>query len=527
MSDDCLKYCLLCKDIGQFFIDEEETHRVCNLHKHSEIRNFSVTCRMCNSDANSIKGDGFKGNSVSKEIKIDFCDQLCFKCNRLGGFYVNYSQYHTLCDLHTHEDVLDNVLVDCNHCHNNVLLIYDVLSKHTMKKTIILFKFRNLISKTINFSRSNNDKNKSTNDIVKSGTSSKNSGLNSESSAIGPAKTSRSANLNKNLSESTFVSRVNINPQINKLQVENLNNAMRSSSVSKKIESNLLPAKIMDDSDSDIDIPSPEEAKIGLVHKTIQSISHTKDIKSEVQCLPNPIENIFCYNHKNTPGVKKEYYFHFNLRSVSPNPMSFKNKNDMIPSKKLQQNMIPRRFPVRSERSICIDCYEWAKLKVSDKIKYCPNCKESIISDEIKFNCSHDGCGFCYFEGNCCFKCWEKEHISKDYECFKCKRIRDSVQLFCGHFICKKCRRKKRIKRLNYSCIECCMSKMKKCLSCNKICEWEINEENGLLHKKCCDNYYCLFCFDRKIKVFNIYKECNCLKEKSIFNRIKQISDFK
>lgn len=552
MNDDCLRFCLVCKDIGQIFIDEEETHRICNLHKHSEIRNLSIKCRMCDSIAYSIKANDLKASPLSKEVKSDFCDQLCLKCDRLGGFYVNFSKYHALCDLHIHEGILNNILVDCNHCHSNVLFIYDVISRPSMKKTIILFKFRNYDSMTLKLSSPNNVKSVKLSNNMKNDSSAKKLNSNTGSSV------SNTVNIiqlpyskNRPLSESTGLSKItDLNSLINKSEISNFNKAMKIPSPGqnnrllsesqkhekplKKIEINIIPSKPIDD--CDIDTSPLEETKINSIYKTIQIFSNDKDFKKEFSIpTPDPVEKEFCHMHRDLPAVKREYYFHFNLRSVSPSPLPIRSNNiltindkdDINPSKKLAPNTSCIKIPVRSERNICINCYDFAKIAVYGAKMLCKNCKESKNSDAMNFLCSHNGCELCYFEGTCCFKCWVKEHISEDKGCFKCLKKRDSVRLFCGHFICKKCRKQKKIKRFNYSCIECCFNKVKRCLSCNKISEWEIIEENSLLHKKCCDNYYCLYCFDKKIKFFGHYRDCTCLKDKSIFKRIKEIKETK
>jgi hypothetical protein len=235
MNDECLRYCLLCKDIGQIFIDEEETHRICNLNKHSEIRNLSIKCRICKSIANSIKADDLKASPLSKEIKFDFCDQLCLKCDRLGGFYVNFSNYHSLCDLHAHEAILNKILVDCNHCCSNVLLIYDVISKPSMKKTVILFRFRNFSSVTLRLSPPNNLKNTPTSNKMKYGSPAEKPNPNTAYPVRNTVNIPQSNySNNKPLSESRGPPKlIDQSTLLNKTETSNFNKAMKIPSASQ------------------------------------------------------------------------------------------------------------------------------------------------------------------------------------------------------------------------------------------------------------------------------------------------------
>ncbi|OMJ72135.1 hypothetical protein SteCoe_29495 [Stentor coeruleus] len=494
MNPDCSYLCMFCKVEGRIIIDQDSTHKVCSLHVHQEIQKSTIKCEHCKSTAISLS---YNKNSIDK-LQLSskqnmFCDQLCCLCNNLGTIYINQSQYHQICCFIIHKSIFVTSPIYCIHCFSIIHLSESYILPPTIKNKIFLFAFE-----------------------------------------IKP----KNANLlgeiyykeNLEIKGSEIRNRVNSSSQNYdslSIQYDKSINAFNGGSINE--------IQDFDDNSSDFNICSDEEANANEVYSGIKPQIYSEnerknERKNEIEyereneienkrenerenerILDLPIKNI-CHIHKVSFSVTKMY--HIYSKNVLPYcnqesicELLFQKPYEYIEEKSIRfkDNMIL----ARGEIDICSDCFINTKKMIEASKKFCKNCSEAQDSKSLKFNCGHKGCNYCYFDGNCCFKCWEKSNIPKDQACFKCLKTKFPVQMFCGHYICKKCRAQKKLKRFNYCCIECCLNKMKVCLKCKKICQWELNPDNKSIHKKCCNTIYCLLCFDEQISIFK-FIGCLC-----------------
>ena len=163
---------------------------------------------------------------------------------------------------------------------------------------------------------------------------------------------------------------------------------------------------------------------------------------------------------------------------------------------------------------ICSNCFNIKEniMRCDSCLIICDCCKERT-TQQIKFNCEHNGCDFCRNSFAICYPClYNTKQNSGNYSgsCFICQGNKNVKNLMCGHFLCNTCAVNMKIENFNYYCIECCLKKQKTCIKCSQICMWEIIDEE-YLHKICCNENYCLSCF----KVISLLKpmlRCKCKK---------------
>ncbi|OMJ89662.1 hypothetical protein SteCoe_8111 [Stentor coeruleus] len=157
---------------------------------------------------------------------------------------------------------------------------------------------------------------------------------------------------------------------------------------------------------------------------------------------------------------------------------------------------------------ICDKCNE-EKLKCFEcenrDFEFCGNCGEkTTINNMAKKRCGHYGCQACN-ENNECYSCISKIASRRNFkDCSRCKKnVKAYVYLRCKHILCVECFgfAKRKLKILNFSCIDCIQNTEK---SCNQICsickiesQWYCEEKfPNLVNKICCDKVICLKCAD-------------------------------
>lgn len=471
MNSNCSYLCMFCQAVGQIIIDKNLTHKVCSLQAHQEIQKSTIACKHCSSTANSINYEPNLYNKLgSPSNKSIFCDQKCCLCNNLGTTYINQAQYHKICCFIFHKSIFAVSSIYCIHCTSIIPLSEIYFQPPFISINVILFKFDSY-SKNFSFS----DEKSCTTNIEYNESDSQN---------------------NKCLSIQNYDSL-----SIQSSKISNVPNA-----VSINIQDD-------DENNSDYNISSDEEVKANETYQTIKPQIYRENESSESLDLSS-IE--ICYIHKVRHSFTKMYYI-YNQNQELPyySPMLTCEPLAQKPYEfELEIDFKPRanEILVRGERNICKICFIETKKKIESSKILCENCCEACNSQNLKFRCGHKGCNYCYFDGNCCFKCWKIFKAPEEKVCFKCMKIKFPVQLFCGHYICKKCRAAKKIKRFNYCCIECCLSKIKVCLKCKKICRWKIDNDKNLIHKKCCDEYYCSLCFDKRNAILVEIVNCICVK---------------
>lgn len=171
---------------------------------------------------------------------------------------------------------------------------------------------------------------------------------------------------------------------------------------------------------------------------------------------------------------------------------------------------------------LCVVCY--SKTSEGERCskcqrKFCPNCFE-VVDEFTKFECEHLGCYKCSIDSPRCYNCaFSKSSLRNPQQsyitgvCFKCNFNDTVCKLFCGDSVCFKCQKKYVASEFNYSCIICCLTKQKICVTCKKLCIWELIDDKGLLRKNCCDKVYCMYCLKIR-KGLKKFVNCRC-KNKS------------